>query len=98
MMNLSERQNPTSHILGNGCDTKRVTYAECPTLNSTDNEHLCKGLNPERSQVKVGQNDNVRRGKEVTRVAQKACQKRDEEIEPKCEEKPCEIKDAFDQK
>ena len=94
VLDLSEKQSPASHVLHNCCDVKRVTYAECPRLSSKDNEHLCEVTNPESPVVEVGQNDHQKSEQEISRGVQKACQKRDQEIQPKCAEKACEIKEV----
>jgi hypothetical protein len=84
VLDLSERQDPASSILGQCRDIKRVTYAECPTVSSCsgskDNEQLCE--------VNVGQNADPKSEPKTTTVAQQDCPERDEEIQLKSDQKP----------
>lgn len=98
VLDLSESSNPASKILGNCRDIKRVTYAECPAFNlsssSKDNKQLSLSLN--KCDANCGQKTESKCEHKTTKVAQKACQKRDEEILLNSEEKPCEIKKLTD--
>lgn len=98
VLDLSEKPNSSSHILGNCRDMKRVTYAECPAFSSnscsTDNKHL--SLNLTKCDADDAQKTEAKCEHGTRGVAPKSCQKRDEEILVKNEEKPCEIKKLED--